>query len=303
MDVEHGQNPAEHYKWRLRPVAPGHGSSRAPPSATRRAPGKARRRPEALDNLTHRSSVPPEGSRVDDSLLYPQISGYNDNSISTDNAPNEFLLAPRCHSQPNTPNHLRVRSTDSPPIALPSLGIPRAPTYPPAGRRRMHSDSGLQGDAFRDEEEFRLFVEATAGLEPEQARRLSNAQSPPRHLLGHISIDSPNNELISPLEETPTTIQALRDFAQMPRSGPSPGAEHLSAAIAGLDLVMDSPAPPLVSPLEQILHDDDLLQTDDELPDYASSQAQAQTAQRAEAARRAQELQRRWQQSATNRRL
>ena len=50
-----------------------------------------------------------------------------------------------------------------------------------------------------------------------------------------------------------------------------------------------------VSPLEESFG------FDDELPDYAESQAQAQAGQRAEAARRAQELQRRWIESGARR--
>ena len=44
----------------------------------------------------------------------------------------------------------------------------------------------------------------------------------------------------------------------------------------------------------------DSLPIEDELPDYAASQAQAQAAQRVEATRRAQELQRRWQASGSH---
>jgi hypothetical protein len=55
-----------------------------------------------------------------------------------------------------------------------------------------------------------------------------------------------------------------------------------------------------LGPLEHWEDVPDVSPIEDELPDYAASQAQAQAAQRIEATRRAQELQRRWQESGSN---
>ena len=104
----------------------------------------------------------------------------------------------------------------------------------------MHSDTGVQEGAFADEVEFRLFVDATAGLGPEQVLRT------PAHRPTHDSVRSyelarqpyswdevhhhsnlvspterqvsPLEEKVSPLEETPTTVWALQQLAQMPQA-------------------------------------------------------------------------------------
>ncbi|GAB1743071.1 hypothetical protein NU219Hw_g8764t1 [Hortaea werneckii] len=201
---------------------------------------------------------------------------------------------------------------------MPSLGIPRSPTCPPTGRRRMHSDSGVQDDAFRNESDFRLFVEATAGLEPEQPPKSKPASSHyPSDTFPHHDRSSQPYDINSPIAETPSTLRALQGIAQMPKSASPPRRHYRQHETSPrdpiiFDLSLHSAVPPssrLRPPLESssttfggagnspLSSDED----DDELPDYAASQAQAQAAQRVEAARRAQELQRRWEESAKHR--
>lgn len=159
---------------------------------------------------------------------------------------------------------------------------------------------------FTDEEEFSLFVQATAGIMPPDI-----GPTMPRNIrqntidgAGHLpSFES--DRLVSPLQETPTTMQALQQLAQLPQGSLSSGQGDVrfaqaptrsqtadQAAIAGVDLWIEPPTPSYdeydVSPI------------DDELPNYSESQQMAQAAQREEAARRAQELQRRWRQSQNN---
>ncbi|OTA24313.1 hypothetical protein BTJ68_11488 [Hortaea werneckii EXF-2000] len=181
----------------------------------------------------------------------------------------------------------------------------------------MHSDSGVQDDAFRNESDFRLFVEATAGLEPEQPPK------PKPDSLHYPSDTSPHHygpsqpyDIVSPTVETPTTLHALQGIAQMPKSASPPHRrrplETPPLDPIAFDLSLHSGVPPsrsLRPPTdssstfggvgESPLSSDE----DEELPDYAASQAQAQAqaAQRVEAARRAQELQRRWQEGAKRR--
>ncbi|RMY18300.1 hypothetical protein D0867_05428 [Hortaea werneckii] len=230
--------------------------------------------------------------------------------------------SPRSISQPNTPSHLQTRFEESQPVPMPSLGIPRSPTCPPTGRRRLHSDSGVQDDAFRNESDFRLFVEATAGLEPEQPPKSkpdsshypSHTFSPPQDRF------SQPHDIVSPVAETPTTLHALQGVAQMPKSV-SPPRRHRQRETSprdpiAFDLSLHSAVPvsSRVRPLtpgssssttfggaggdSPFSSDED---DDEELPDYAASQAQAQASQRVEAARRAQELQRRWEEGAKRR--
>ena len=94
--------------------------------------------------------------------------------------------------------------------------------------------------------------------------------------------------LVSPIEEIPSTLPPP----------PPPQIRHQTSA-SGQDLWLPTAVETRLAHTEETLllgddfldhHDDD----DDELPDYAESQAQAQAAQRAEATRRARELQQRW---------
>lgn len=286
------------YNWRLRHAVSGtelsSGSTNVP------APLRTRHRPRGLRDLTARATAARGGQVVDYSLLYPQLSPYEP-LFSSRSAPDELQSKPRSVSQPSTPNHSQQRFEDVEPHPN---RLPRSPTYPPAGRRRMQSHTGVQDAAFADEHEFRLFVEATAGLGPEQAFRSLHPHPSSRFVECQRSQNhdrsgdctSPTEELVSPLEETPTTLRALQHLAQMPQASSEPPRRRLQAAASGLDLWLQPPTATSttdVSPVEPV--DDHSMY--DELPDYASSQAQAQAGQRVEAARRAQELQRRWHQS------
>jgi len=289
--------PSTH-DWRLRPSILGNAlsaSNRSRPSGRRRRPRKLLELPRADEN----------GRPIDMSMLYPQMSPYDDEQTSPYSAPDALQHGRSC-SQPNSPNFTQLHPPD--PTHDPhAFQLPRSPTYPPAGRRRMHSASGIQDAAFADEQEFRLFVEATAGLGPESSSfrhtsptALPSTSSPQRQWRMEHYAPSPvertavnwsalDEPLVSPLEETPTTLLAFQQLAQMPEATTLQPRRQTSAS--GLDSWLQSliAAPPDSTPHDEV--------GEDELPDYASSQAQAQAAQRAEAARRAQELQRRWQAS------
>jgi len=308
------------HDWRLRPRIPGHALSRADPPQSLRP----RRRPNVLEDLPHRQLFDTEEQIVDISLLYPQLSPY-DSSASIHSAPDELEHIPRSISKPNTPSlrlhPLQIKEPD------PAHQLPRSPTYPPAGRRRMHSATGVGDAAFADEEEFRLFVQATVGLGPEQAFKVSHGQSSSsssdgrRSRSGRISLRQLSRPDIdaSPTEMTlsPSTARALQEVAQMPGTSCQslrrvmtsvshhPGGTHdysrmptrqrLQTSASGLDLWLEPPSATTAGSITEPVEDlDNLFQPEDDLPDYASSQAQAQAAQRIEATRRAQELQRRW---------
>ncbi|RMX80773.1 hypothetical protein D0869_07299 [Hortaea werneckii] len=303
----------------------GQSLSRASPAATAPPSQKVRRRPGALRDLAQRSiTATADGTDRDRTLLHPQRSQQIDDYstiVDYSTIGDQSRSSPRSISQPNTPSHLQTRFEESQPVPMPSLGIPRSPTCPPTGRRRLHSDSGVQDDAFRNESDFRLFVEATAGLEPEQPPRSKPASS---HYPSHtfpLPQDRPSqpHDIVSPVAETPTTLRALQGIAQMPKSV-SPPDRHRQHETSprdpiAFDLSLHSAIPPSSRrrppPSESsssttfggvrdspFSSDED---DDEELPDYAASQAQAQAAQRVEAARRAQELQRRWEEGAKRR--
>lgn len=273
---------------------------------------------------------------VDVAMLYPQMSPY-DGRHSSYSAPDEMEFVPRNVSGPSSPNYLRTEHLDAEPL---NLQIPRSPTYPPAGRRRMHSASGVQDAAFADEEEYRLFVEATVGLGfgQDQASRPSILPQQPlnpqhqqrfRHSESTVPRATSSHDDVSPLADTPTTMRALTELAQMPQGSNISNRQRLQTSASGLDLWIQPPSatsPNAVAtasalpyrsmpsqapasapvyymddPINHLINDqtDDLI--DDELPDYAESQAQAQAATRAEATRRAQELQRRWRETGARR--
>ncbi|TKA80645.1 hypothetical protein B0A55_01854 [Friedmanniomyces simplex] len=230
-------------------------------------------------------------------------------------APAAIQHVPRSVSQPNSPSYFQQRFQESEP---PFLHIPRSPTYPPAGRRRMHSASGVTDAAFADEEEFRLFVDATAGLGPEQAFRHTSTPSRSRGNSTQLNTrpSAPQQASSSPAEQTPTTLRALEHLAAMPQASTQQqrqSRQRLGTSPSGLDLWLQPPSRPIsAGGLRSSDYDEDeddsdegddfeQLPPDDELPDYAQSQAQAQAHQRAEAARRAQELQRRWREGGERR--
>lgn len=279
-------------------------SAPSPKSAT----SKQRRRPRPLDQ--ERLHQP-----LDHSLLYPQMSPYAEPQEDLDHL--EF--EPRSVSQPVTPGYPQPGGLSD----LQTPFLPRAPTFPPAGERlRGRSARSANEAAFDDEYEFRLFVEATAGLGPVPSmdqRDVSPVSPQIRHQDEYVGRPNPldTDYIISPLAATPTTMEALQHLAQMPQSGPESqsqsqtGRQQLQILESEFDGWLQAPStshrnPPrrpslphmsVSAPMEDWRSVPDVSPIDDELPDYASSQAQAQAAQRVEATRRAQELQRRWRES------
>ncbi|KAK3066143.1 hypothetical protein LTR53_017631, partial [Teratosphaeriaceae sp. CCFEE 6253] len=269
-----------------RPPITGHALSG---SATR----DSRRRLQALQESAQARTV--EEHSANTALLYPGMSPYADRLPVS--APAEGHHISRSVSQPASPSYFQQRFQESEP---PFMHIPRTPTYPPAGRRRMHSASGVTDAAFADEEEFRLFVDATAGLGPEQAFRHPSSPSRPYDNGRSSNRYSAPGRAVSPDEQTPTTMRALQQLASMPQASPQPPRQRLQTSAGGLDLWIQPPSRPR-SASSIDFGEVEELPPDDELPDYAQSQAQALRHQRAEAARRAQELQRRWNESGSRR--
>ncbi|GAB7358248.1 hypothetical protein MBLNU230_g0399t1 [Neophaeotheca triangularis] len=284
-------------------------------------------------------------------------------------APEEYERT-RSISQPNTPSWQALGH--SPGERQP---LDNAHTFSASSQSQSHGTSRTltRDEAFEDEAEFRLFVEATAGLSPEDNRRSSvynidpfeaqihhqqQQQQRQRNPIQHDYSVSPleprdqsayptltPNYSISPLEQnhpsppprphrinhtspqrseqqTPTTLRAFRTLAAMPQASPpsrhhqpnshppqppsrphsQPQARPPSIPPPGLPSTSyphpNSHQALLPNPLERLLPaDDENVNQDDELPDYDTSQAEAQARSRAEASRRAQELQRRWREA------
>jgi hypothetical protein len=272
------------------------------------APGldvtRPKRRPRPLDQERLR-----EPSNL--SMLYPQMNPYGQpDEVITHTS---FDYYPRSVSQPVTP---RLIVTET---ATEDAHIAGLATQEPLADH-IHGDAvfATSEAAFNDEHEFRLFVEATAGLGPipsmdDDVFTPEALISQPIDIRASHSVDviSP----VSPVAETPNTLQAMQHFAQMPQSTLSSPSErpHLQSFGSDFDDWLYSPprrprlaqqhSMPQMSgygPLESWEDVPDSASIEDELPDYAASQAQAQAAQRVEATRRAQELQRRWQESGSH---
>lgn len=268
----------------------------APASST--AAPRPRRRPRPLDQERLREPL-------DSTMLYPQMSPYDGIDDGFGNA--TFDYYPRSVSQPVTPGLPQPSSQDS---TAPALTFP---TYTP----EVAPARGDNDAAFNDEHEFRLFVEATAGLGPIPSldRREPSSEPPENHAQ---DARAGARSTIPSVEDTPGTLRALQHLAQMPQSTPPPLASqhqrpHLQRFGSDFDSWLQAPpsqprltqhlSMPHISNLGPLEHWEDVPDVspiEDELPDYAASQAQAQAAQRIEATRRAQELQRRWQESGSH---
>lgn len=286
---------------RTQSVGPAFRPESSPPKSSGSRP---RRRPRPLDQERLRQPLNP-------SMLYPQMSPYAVSDTGSDN--DTFDYQPRSISQPTTPGLLpRVSEVQA-------TTLPRHGTYPPASERSDQNESIINDAAFNDEHEFRLFVEATAGLGPIPSvdhRGLSSPFTSHSHPIHHNDstgrFETDTSYMISPTADTPTTVQALQYLAQMPEntSQSPPQPHNIQAFGPDFDSWLQSP-PSHVGPAQRpsmpqlstqaVMPDwtsvPDVSPLDEELPDYAESQAQAQAVQRVEATRRAQELQRRWQES------
>ncbi|KAK1807192.1 hypothetical protein LTR12_018465, partial [Friedmanniomyces endolithicus] len=125
---------------------------------------------------------------------------------------------------------------------------------------------------------FRLFVDATAGLGPEQAFRnpgsLSRSHDNNRRSTNRTSTP---HQAVSLDEQTPTTLRALQQLAGMPLASTQRSRQRLTTSVSGLDLWLQPPSRPMSAGGGSLSDDDDddKLPPDDELPDNARSQAQA----------------------------
>ena len=285
--------------WYLRPPEATHEIQAAQAGSEARR----RRRNRGIRDIFTRNESEAQGQPTDVSMLYPQLSPYDDrmSTYSTYSAPE--VLEHYRERPVNRTESLAYPTHHNSYLEPPSPGIPRSPTYPPASRRRGHSTAG-DDHGFTDEEEFHLFVQATAGLGPDTGFRHAHPMSPTERWRAENDIPllhrpATTGDIVSPLGETPTTMHAFQQIPQMPEryQHSLPRRERHEASTPGLDLWLNNP-PTAAIEIEEISPIDEF---DDELPDYAESQAQAQAHQRAEAARRAQELQRRWQMSGSRR--
>ena len=231
-----------------------------------------RRRPRGIRDLFSRPQDEIQEQPFDVTFLYPDVNPYSDRH-STCSAPDDL-------------EHHHVRSLSQPGSSsfmestlgihdTPLTGIPRSPTYPPSTGGQRHGSRRMRDREFEDEEDFHLFAQATAGLGPDQAFRL--AYSPPtsttpqraaRTRLPQLSRPTTSGDRMPSDEGTPTTVYALHQLPQMPEGRRQSQRERLQHSNSNLDLWLQLPSS-LVEGTDVSSVDD----FDDELPDYAESQA------------------------------
>lgn len=249
---------------------------------------RRRQRPSTVHNAYGNHDYETMADRVRSDTLHPRASP-DDDCHSIHSAPDQLQHFSTSVSQPNSPRSMPfmyVDGTNEPPLSM----IPCSPTYPSAGRRCARRTTNLGEGTFTDAEDFHLFVQATSGLGPEQPfRSLSTALGSPGDGGGMASIRSTDMESAPMPRGSHTSSPALR-----PRPRRLVTDERCTRT-SGVDLWLQPPTATWEE--SEASGDGDGDGDDDELPDYAASQAQAQAQQRAEAARRAQELARRWQRS------
>jgi hypothetical protein len=260
-----------------------------------------RQRPGPLDENTRTRSHKP-------SLLHPQMGLYE----PQDDGSNDLRYFPRSISQPNTPgfsDSFAQHAEQQPGRTL------RTPTYPFTGQCRHQSASGRSDAAFSDEQEFQLFVEATAGLGPISpiVHDASPSSSESRSWQGgNVSTlrDDLGHALVSPLEEDIRAMHSRQGAGRTLYQVPSPAYGQALDAVPYIwsnaqppstNWDASPPDEPQSAPLLDWRNVPESGVICDELPDYAASQAEAQASQRVEATRRAAELKRRWQEG--NRRV
>lgn len=246
---------------------------------------RARKR-RIRDVLFRRDVEPhPEPERTDFSRLYPVQSPY-DNRFSVYSAPEDLEHESLEHED----EALDVGYLSPTSAADPSpFNLPRSPTYPPVTRSRSYN-SVIDDAALADAAEFHLFVQATVGLGLDDASDQTDSDPSPVSLRepqgvqtqtsAHVpTIRSP----VSPLEEASMTIRAMQHMAQIP------DGSHLSNPEFS---TRSQPTRVASAPVQLTL--EDFEDFNEDLPDYEESQTQAWSSRRAEATRRAQELQMRW---------
>jgi hypothetical protein len=212
--------------------------------------------------------------------------------------------------QPSDTTYFAQQPRPSSPSAYLDTTPPRARTFPSdtssasptmregvSHRPRPHTWLSPT-DSFSDPSQFSLFVQATTGL-PEDADPLS--PNDPPQLRGSLFARRSGNDVI-PLpfqHEQTTTPRQLRtdwqNFEPPPFTNQVISGFSLSPSRNGdsLQLQQNPQMAAVNRELELLgLEDDDTL--DEELPDYAQSQAEAHARRRAEASARARELEARW---------
>ncbi|KAF2719420.1 hypothetical protein K431DRAFT_111490 [Polychaeton citri CBS 116435] len=301
------EQPESLFAFRDRLPPPTIHTSHTPPSLpTLASPqGHSKRRRGVPKDIVVRE--PTAQDQPNPTFLYPQLSPYDD-PVRTQRAYEAsapVLSMQRSVSQPQSPTWFNSPQSATATEGLPSLGIPRAPTYPPAtpssasSRRRMYTSDTA---TLQDDQELAMFAAASVGLGPEGTFRPAHASidtsGRPFYAGSRATARySPQrSDTISSTVETPTTRMALEQLASMPSSSvPSNHRPLARPSATGLDAWMSNPTPSVnLEGTGPTAMQPDVSPIDEELPDYATSQAQAVAKSRQAAANRAQELQRRW---------
>ena len=287
------------FSWRLRSAV---NNGVYLPESEIPSPIRPGRRPNASRNPNNYPGSVQQRQRLDTTMFYPEMSPYEEQSRSQ-SAPVRRDHPYRPISRPEPTSYYHEYYQPYRPVT--TAATRPTPQTRSTGARRYNRTPA--GDAiFSNDNEFHLFVQATSGFGPEQPPRASASSTGcvPRRWSDNEADDvrhmSVAGDIISPSLETPTSLLALQHLAQMlgdPRLPPQEASGLERARARNRSSSSYTQQVWLNPPFHPQSDSGDSTPSDDGLPDYAHSQAEAAAIQRAEAARRAQELRRRWEQS------
>lgn len=252
----------------------------APPTAT------------AFPDSVHRSvSQPPSMERAVSHQQASPPTEYFDMSFA-DPGPTTTWIPRASQTFPQT--SWEPSPIESQPASRFSRQPPRADTAPASTRRPPAARQQSGADSFDSPEDFHLFVEATSGFSS-SGFSLTSPQTPPRSRPQPFSYQAapqlpPLPQLIVPPPEPPQPPrEAQHSYYHQQHHHPDYYQYGMSHSA-----VEPTTSQSFAQSLDRIGSYDDEAPPDDELPDYAQSQADAQAARRREAAQRAAELERQW---------
>lgn len=262
----------------------------------------SRSMPTSPSGFARRSHQPPTMERAHSSAANYSPANYSDYT-QFQSYPQQSTRSQRTASTSSHFEQPRTRRT-----------FPETPTSPSANssRQRPHTwQSRDSNEPFHDASEFHLFVEATSGL-PAGNMDFSafSPTSPPRLQGSHFSRRHQNDRI-------PIPIPQQNSYAAQPSRSPpdthgwqSLGYDYMSSNSSSADspLVSSSALPrrhshqpsslaPNVNAINMELERlglGDESEPEEELPDYAQSQAEMSARRRREATDRARELEARW---------
>ena len=236
---------------------------------------------------------PPPLARVQSASLSPQLTA----AYQPYGASQGYAASMNSLDAPFEPSPTRART-------FPDTTVSNSTTRSSAPKKSRPHTWLSPTEPFADSSQFHLFVEATTGLpddsdpwSPNGPNRLQSSLFARRPSSGATTV--PTQYAPAPIPDRTHQTAAWQSFEPPITSSRSVSAPMSSAAGPDISQTVHANLTPHMNAvnaeLELLGLDGDLSAEDDELPDYAQSQAEMNARKRTEAAARARELEARWQ--------